>query len=287
MAEGEAAGTPHQHQQQPPNSHPSTSDQSQVHIPTPIPISWHRSGRSFQNFQGMNVSGSQSFQDAIPQMFAFSSIVAPQQNQESGPGLYAVPCSPFMGTMAEFPPGTLIPLSYKIPTRTNPTSSTGEEQGQGQEAVRQQHGLQRQVAVRRFQFALQLDLGLILKLVAVVILFGQEGSRQRFFLICFLASLVYLYQTGALTPLIQYLRQAAGPPPLRRAENDGVVRGPEDNAANENQPAEGGEPPAANRNQQAPARGNRVNWIGIAREIQTFVVGFIASLLPGFHHHDD
>ncbi|KAJ6839246.1 uncharacterized protein M6B38_316980 [Iris pallida] len=224
MAEGEAAGIPHRHQQQqqqPPNSHPSTSDQS----------------------QGMNVSGSQRSQDAIPQKFAFSPIVAPQQDQESGPGLYAVPYSPFMGTMAEFPPNTLIPLSYKVPTRTNPTSSTGEEQGRGQEAVRQQHGPQRQVAVR--------------------------------------------YQTGALTPFIQYLRQAAGPHPPQRAENDGVARGPEDNAANENQPAEGGEPPAANRNQQAPARGNRVNWIGIAREIQTFVVGFIASLLPGFHHHND
>lgn len=259
MAEGEAAA-------QPSNSHPSTSSQP----------------------QGVDVSGSQSSQNASPQMFTFSSIVEPQQNQDCGPGLYAVPYSPFMGTMAEFPPSTLIPLSYKIPTRTNPTSSTGEGQGQGQEAVRQ-HGLQRQVAVRRFQFALQLDLGLILKLVAVVILFGQEGSRQRFFLICFLASLVYLYQTGALTPLIQYLRQAAGPPPPRRAENHGVARGPEDNAANENQnqPAEGGEPPAANRNQQAPARGNRLNLIGIAREIQTFVVGFIASLLPGFHHHND
>ena len=57
-----------------------------------------------------------------------------------------------------------------------------EEQGQGtQQPQRQQQqaGPQRQVVVRRFQIAFQLDLLLILKLAAVIFLFNQDGSRQR------------------------------------------------------------------------------------------------------------
>lgn len=43
----------------------------------------------------------------------------PSQNLEeddSGPGIYAIPCLPYMSPMAGFSPNTLIPLRYKIPT---------------------------------------------------------------------------------------------------------------------------------------------------------------------------
>lgn len=73
--------------------------------------------------------------------------------------------------------------------------AVGEEQGQmGQQQPQQQQqlGPQRQIVVRRFQIAFQLDLLLILKLAAVIFLFNQDGSRQRLVLLVFLASLVYL-----------------------------------------------------------------------------------------------
>lgn len=69
-----------------------------------------------------------------------------------------------------------------------------EEQGQlrQQELQQQQAGPQRQVVVRRFQIAFQIDLFLILKLAAVIFLFNQDGSRQRLVLLVFFAVLIYL-----------------------------------------------------------------------------------------------
>ncbi|KAG8066162.1 hypothetical protein GUJ93_ZPchr0004g40028 [Zizania palustris] len=149
-------------------------------------------------------------------------------DQAQGPGIYAIQQNQFMGS-------TLIPLNYRIPTESV-GALAGEEQGQD---ARQQHGPQRQVVVRRFHFAFQLDLALIIKLVAVVFLFSQEGSKQRLFLLIVFASLIYLYQTGAITPLLRYLQRAAGaavrppqapahpenPAPLA-AQNDGNVQPP-------------------------------------------------------------
>jgi hypothetical protein len=76
----------------------------------------------------------------------------------------------------------------------------GEDQGQLDQQQQQQQQqpqqlqppAQRQVVVRRFQVAFQLDLFLILKLVAVIFLFNQDGSRQRLVLLVFFASLIYL-----------------------------------------------------------------------------------------------
>lgn len=70
-----------------------------------------------------------------------------------------------------------------------------EEQGQGAQQPQhqqQQAGPQRQVVVRRFQIAFQVDLLLILKLAAVIFLFNQDGSRQRLAVLVFFSSLVYL-----------------------------------------------------------------------------------------------
>ncbi|KAF9600722.1 hypothetical protein IFM89_011409 [Coptis chinensis] len=160
---------------------------------------------------------------------AFVPGLIPMQNQEQqtnlGAGLYAVPTFPFMPPMSGIPSNTLIPLTYTVPTRRTTAEGGAMTDEHGQEG-RQQHAPQRQVAVRRFHFAFQLDLLLILKLAAVIFVFNQDGSKQRLALLLVFAALVYFYQTGALTPLIRWLSQgmhrAAAPPqpqPPVRAEN--------------------------------------------------------------------
>nr|XP_027072753.1 uncharacterized protein LOC113697363 [Coffea arabica] len=245
----------------------------------------------------------------------FPGFYPPQQNQEQmnhGRGLYAVPAFPFMGPTAAFAPNTLIPFTYNIPSGPSPpeTGAVGENQGQQQHEQQQPQQMQpghRQVVVRRFQIAFQLDLLLILKLVAVIFLFNQDGSRQRLVLLVFFASLVYLYQTGALAPLVRWLSQgmhrAAAPPqpprPAVRADN-AHAHAPE-GAGNENDAAAAdGQPVGENEHQPLnengavenepgvePGRaegGNRL-WV-IVKEIQLIVFGFITSLLPGFHNID-
>ncbi|XP_016580069.1 uncharacterized protein LOC107877826 isoform X2 [Capsicum annuum] len=259
------------------------------------------------SFHGTPLLNYQMLQAMLPTLLPRAFDTQPiQEELNHGPGLYAVPVAPFMGQYTGFPPNTLIPFTYAVPTGPSipENGAVGEEQGQmGQQ--QQQLGPQRQIVVRRFQIAFQLDLLLILKLAAVIFLFNQNGSRQRLILLVFLASLVYLYQTGALAPLIRWLSQgmqraAAPPQPPRaaiRADNaPGAGRQGNDNvAAGEGQP--GGE----NENQQgndinrvgenepalepgAADGGNR--WWGIAKEIQMIVFGFITSLLPGFHNID-
>ncbi|KAK1276838.1 hypothetical protein QJS04_geneDACA004100 [Acorus gramineus] len=63
-------------------------------------------------------------------------------------------------------------------------------------------------------------------------------------------------------------------------------------AVNENPHPENGIQPAEHRHPEEPGpmEENRVQWWGLAKEIQMLVIGFITSLLPGFqhhHHHDD
>ncbi|PKU79822.1 uncharacterized protein LOC110102300 [Dendrobium catenatum] len=221
-------------------------------------------------------------------------LVMPPQNPDQsdyGPGLYAIPTySQFMGMMPGFPPSTLIPLTFKIPTRTNSSGTGGEELGH---EARQQQGPQRPVVVRRFHFAFQLDLALIIKLAAVVFLFSQEGSRQRLILLVLFASFIYLYQTGALTPLIRWIRRGAAPqlrpaahpeqPPMRHF--DGIQPAPEGNVEADNQ---NDHPPAVvNENQPEARQRNQNQFWYILKEIQMFFIGFITSLLPGFHHHNE
>ncbi|RZB64914.1 hypothetical protein D0Y65_041114 [Glycine soja] len=181
-----------------------------------------------------------------------------------------------------------------------------ENQGQaGQQPQQQQPAPQRQVVVRRFQIAFQIDLLLMLKLAAVIFLFNQDGSRQRLIVLVFFAALVYLYQTGALTPIIRWLsrgmQRAAAPPhpprPAARAENVPAPRPEGDNAApaegqpeaeNGNQPANDADQAVENENVAEHGNVNGGNqWWGIVKEIQMIVFGFITSLLPGFHNHMD
>lgn len=234
-------------------------------------------------------------------------IYPPQQSQEPadhGAGIYAVPTFPnsFMGPVAGFPLNALIPFTYNVPTVTSPSEggTGGDEHGQVGQQQQQQAGQQRQVVVRRFQIAIHLDLVLILKLAAVIFLFNQDGSRKRLVLLIFFASLIYLYQTGALAPLIRWLSQgmqrAPAPPqqprPAVRAENIPAAAANEDaplldgqaqagGGENENRVAGDANQPL-NEQEQVPV--NR--WWGIVKEIQLIVFGFITSLLPGFHNID-
>jgi hypothetical protein len=71
----------------------------------------------------------------------------------------------------------------------------GENQGQAgqqQHPQQQQPAPQRQVVVRRFQIAFQIDLLLMLKLAAVIFLLNQDGSRQRLAVLVVFAVIVYL-----------------------------------------------------------------------------------------------
>ncbi|CAI0555885.1 unnamed protein product [Linum tenue] len=264
---------------------------------------------NLKQFPEPKFSGFPAYPNAHLQMFPvlYPTIVPgvtsfPNQQQiTGGAGIYAVPVPPFNGPIAGLPANTLIPLSFSIPTTPPPEAgSAGDHGPAGQQPQHQQqaHAPHRQVAVRRFQIAFQLDLFLILKLAAVIFLFNQDGSRQRLIVLVLFASLVYLYQTGALTPLVRWLSQSmqrAAAPPRRpqaaaRAENAPAAR------LNENAPlAEGdgeeenragvdGNQRAENENVEGGDGGNP--WWGIVKEVQMIVFGFITSLLPGFHNID-
>ncbi|XP_057806457.1 uncharacterized protein LOC131021326 isoform X2 [Salvia miltiorrhiza] len=234
-------------------------------------------------------------------------LLPPHQHQEQinrGPGLYAVPVLPYMQPFGGFPPNTLIPFTYNLPTeRSSPEARevSGEQGQQGEQLQQQQQaGPQRQVVVRRFQIAIQLDILLILKLAAVIFLFNQDGSRQRLTLLVFFATLVYLYQTGALAPVIQWLsqgmRRAAAPPARPAARADNLAAAGEqgnENAGlageneNENDRANDGNRGVENEHggEGGQAEGGNRLWV-IVKEIQMIVFGFITSLLPGFHNVD-
>ncbi|KAG6741090.1 hypothetical protein POTOM_056574 [Populus tomentosa] len=259
---------------------------------------------AFSGFPAYPDGGFQMFPVMYPALVPGLNAMQNQEQANHGPGIYAVPVPQFMGPIAGLPSNTLIPLTLNIPTRPTPEAGATSDQAQGgqQQQQLQQPAAQRQIVVRRFQIAFQLDLFLILKLAAVIFLFNQDGSRQRLLVLVFFASLVYLYQTGALTPLVQWLSQsmqrAAAPPrpprPAVRAEN-AATRQNEDVALaegqpaveNENRPAEDGNQAAENENVAEPGGDNGGhNWWGIVKEIQMIVFGFITSLLPGFHHID-
>ncbi|CAA3021815.1 uncharacterized protein LOC111384573 [Olea europaea subsp. europaea] len=243
----------------------------------------------------------------VPQLFS-------QQDQEQmnrGPGLYAVPVLPFAQPISGFPSNTLIPFTYNLPVErsSSETGAVGDVQGQVGEQPHQQQqqpGPQREVIVRRFQIVFHLDVALIVKLVAVIFLFSQDGSRERLTLLVFFALLIYLYQTGVLAPLVRWLSQGmhrAAPPrrplnPAARPFVPAAQREANDIAA----AAAGGQPEGQNENPQVNDANRAVEnehevehaegevgnhrWWGIVKEIQMIVFGFITSLLPGFHNID-
>ncbi|KAE9601645.1 hypothetical protein Lal_00040707 [Lupinus albus] len=237
--------------------------------------------------------------------------LTPSQNHESenrrGAGIYAVPTYPYNCHVTGIPYNTLIPLTYTTPTRPSSEGATvGENQGQAsqqQQPHQQLPAPQRQV-VRRFEVVIRIDLFLMLKLAAMIFMLS-DGSMQRLVLLVLFASLVYLYQTGSLTPIIRRLSQAmqraAAPPrlprPAPRVQNVPAARPEVENAAPAerqpeagigNQPSNDVDGAVDNENVAEPGNGNGGNhWRGIVKEIQMIVFGFITSLLPGFHNHID
>ncbi|KAH9315353.1 hypothetical protein KI387_023980, partial [Taxus chinensis] len=244
-------------------------------------------------------------------------------------GIYAVPSlGGGVGACA-----ALIPLTYNIPTITvgaendqSDGSPTQSDTGRGSpagapapEGLHQHHGApardvqgqrddnQRQL-VRRFQVGFQLDLLLMLKLAVVVFVFNQDGSKERLFLLLSLATLVYLYQTGALAPLLRWISDSAQrarlPPPPPRVVNPQHAGRPEglQEAGNEPntqnverqglqdavvQEAPNDHNGPDDRVNQGAGHLQGLNWWGFVKEVQMIVVGFLMSLLPGFHHHAD
>ncbi|XP_059461613.1 uncharacterized protein LOC132190594 [Corylus avellana] len=282
---------------QPPSSSSAQKSPSEDILPqSQVPI--------FSNFPAFPNGDFQMFPVMYPALVPGLNNLQNQEQINRGSGIYAVPVFSCMGHVTGLPSNTLVPLTYNIPTRQSPEAgSVGEERGQaGQQ--QQQPAPQRQVVVRRFQIAFQLDLLLILKLAAVIFLFNQDGSRQRLVVLVFFASLVYLYQTGALTPIVRWLSQgmqrAAAPPPRpavgaenvppaarQGVENAAVAEG-QPGAQVENQAGDGGNQAVENENVAEAGGGNggANHWWGIVKEIQMIVFGFITSLLPGFHNID-
>ncbi|CAO2822946.1 unnamed protein product [Amaranthus hypochondriacus] len=244
-----------------------------------------------------------------PALFPGHASAQNPEHPNRGPGIYAVPMLPFMGTVTGIPTNSLIPLTYKTPTRSTSSeaatasgeqSQVGPQQPQQQQA--QQNGPQR-FAVRGFQIEFQFDPLLLIKLAAVIFIFNQDGSRHRLAVLVFFAFIIYLYQTGSLTPLVRWISQAmhraAAPPqpPRPAARVEPLVRQADDNgdaapvdaqpgAESEGPPADGAE--RLLENEAAPEAGAEgINhWWGIVKEIQMIVFGFITSLLPGFHNID-
>ncbi|KAG0566162.1 hypothetical protein KC19_7G043100 [Ceratodon purpureus] len=189
-----------------------------------------------------------------------------------------------------------------------PPGQVGQMQPNGVPHVAQAD--QRRV-VRRFQVGIQLDLLLLLKLAVVVFVFNQDGSKDRLFLLLGLAGVIYLYQTGSLAPLLRWLAERAQQfmtPPQQLAQAqaqpqpqaDGRLapevqarEAPGADAANpaaEEPTGEAAEPPAEGANHQPPLLNAQVPqdpfW-AFVKEVQMLVVGFVTSLLPGFHPHAD
>ncbi|EFJ24405.1 hypothetical protein SELMODRAFT_228299 [Selaginella moellendorffii] len=230
---------------------------------------------------------------------------APQDENSRQGGIFAVPA-----VGSSLPP---VPFAYGAPLgipfgREDPSETT--EGAAGQAAAGARPDQQERVIVRRFQVGIHLDLLLILKLITMVFIFSQDGSRDRLLLL-FLASIVYLYQTGALTPILRWASERARRimmPPIQPARNAPVpeARGGDNGAAavpaaippedlqNEarvaaapdadEQPARAEDQAQAQDQDQAQAQAQLGNWRGFVREVQMLAVGFVTSLLPGFHN---
>lgn len=211
--------------------------------------------------------------------------------QQPSGGIYAVQCQvlPFMGAMPDFYLGGLIPIAYTVPTSSGAVSTVevitqraepAPQNAPAANEAHQRHGLpngdaqgRRQEHHQRQRFlrliiGFQLGLLLMLKLVLVVFVFNKTGSKDRLRLMMFLniANLVYLYQIGAFAPVLRWLTHSA-----RRAMIPAHTAQDQHNDTSQVG--------------QAQERHN-LNWQGFTKEVQMVVIGFVASLFPGFRLSD-
>lgn len=84
-------------------------------------------------------------------------------------------------------------LNCRASSSENGATGQENEPAGHQGALRdQQGGPEGPDRVRQFQIAINVDLPLLLKLMAVIYLFHQDGSKKRLALLVFFASIVYL-----------------------------------------------------------------------------------------------
>lgn len=279
----------------------------------------------------------------IPTMPGFSPLILPEQGGQPG-AFVVVQLVPIYGPLGDSTSSNSLPATFTMPLgapmtvegfmppagaaadgvgRPDRVPRADERVPAGLDGLRQRHAaglapvwggavqrpeLQRQI-VRRFRVGFQLDLLLLLKLAVVVFVFNQDGSKDRLFLLLFLAGVVYLYQTGALTPLLRWISQSAQQamrPPQQPnvAGQGGQPEQPRDGVAGDRAAdadpavraaageAGGGAGGVANPPLVPEVDGDRRaplpqgNWWGFFKEVQMLVVGFVTSLLPGFQHAD-
>ncbi len=126
-----------------------------------------------------------------------------------------------------------------------------------------------------------LDWALIIKLAFMVLLLGQDGGRDRLALLIGLAVLIYLFQTGALGPLRQYLESLSSQL-IARVQAGAGLRAPTGSAPR----------PATNPGQMsmatssststAPAQPETVSArvLRFLRAFYVALVAFVCSLFP-------
>lgn len=251
-------------------------------------------------------------------------IFMPPSNQAGqNAGCYSLPIFGFPGMAPGAPAGFKFPGPMYVPVPMEgilPGATAGQEVGDAGRAppvvVRGEVPLgrvgqlnevppigqaevpdQRRV-VRRFQVGIQLDLLLLLKLAVIVFVFNQDGSKDRLLLLLGLACVIYLYQTSSLAPLLRWIAERAqqfmtpphnvaqAPPNAQRAPDAQAREAPGAEVAN---PA-AEEPAAGEAAPEAPAEGANAQqgpFLAFVKEVQMLVVGFVTSLLPGFHPHAD
>eukprot|EP00252_Welwitschia_mirabilis_P017132 TRINITY_DN3801_c0_g1_i1.p1 TRINITY_DN3801_c0_g1~~TRINITY_DN3801_c0_g1_i1.p1 ORF type:complete len:251 (-),score=37.61 TRINITY_DN3801_c0_g1_i1:84-836(-) len=202
------------------------------------------------------------------------------ENPDGG-RIYALQAIPLSMMPLNFS-GGLVPLTYNIPSRPNAqgtaelAAATSQNYGADQRPERprdfsNQEGRRGEVQRQRLLRLLtgfQIGLLLALKVAVIFFLLNRAGSRDRLRLMMFLnfANLVYLYRIGAFDSILKWLsngaRRAMIPssqtPRPREDQQDGVQEG----SMNE--------------------RGHYFHWHGLIKEVQMIVVGFVASLFPGF-----
>lgn len=130
--------------------------------------------------------------------------------------------------------------------------------------------------VRQFVFQFEINWALILKLLFLVYLLGQEGSPRRVYTLLFLAVGIYLWQTNRLGFLRRVVAIAL-PNPVQLFEMLFPRR---------DVPEDGNDEGADSQNEEAPPRPREVNRFGrvvvILSFIYSFFYGFVCSLLPAW-----
>lgn len=92
-------------------------------------------------------------------------------------------------------------------------------EARGQQVGRHQAETAAPVFQRGFVLQFQVDWQLLMKLIFLVLLLGQDGDPIRFYILLCFAVLVYLYQTGALSGFVSRVGNLLTTPSMNRTSN--------------------------------------------------------------------